>query len=399
MSEYVLKDANDTAAAAIAEGRDPREALRDRIAKRKPARAVAEDDRTPAERPVMVCMADVKSEPVRWLWPLRIALGKLTVIAGDPNLGKSFITLDLAARVSTGSGWPDDSGYRTEPGGVVLLSAEDDVADTIRPRLDAAQAAVERISVLQAVERFEEGTGRLEKCAFTLADVDALEEAIHKTGDCRLVVVDPISAYMGRTDSHVNAEVRAVLAPLSELAARRGVAVVAVTHLRKGDGPAIYRAMGSLAFVAAARAAYGVIRDPEDTSGERRLFLTLKNNLAPDRSGLAYRLTVPDGGTMPVVDWEPDPVTVNPDDLFAMVTRRRGPVPVERTEAEAWLQTALSGGPQPAADLFREAEAVGISGATLRRAKTALACVRAQKSGYGNGWTWELIEDAHVSYT
>ncbi|MFO8013675.1 MAG: AAA family ATPase [Phycisphaerae bacterium] len=100
---------------------------------------------------VCVCMADVEPEEVRWLWPERIALGKPTILVGDPGLGKSFITLDLAARVTTGAAWPDGAPGG-EPGGGVILSAEDGLADTIRPRLDAAGADVTRITALQAVQ-------------------------------------------------------------------------------------------------------------------------------------------------------------------------------------------------------------------------------------------------------
>ena len=226
------KDANDTAIAAIAEGRDPREALRERIANRKRAKTagVAQDEMMtdPAPTPVLVCMADVKPESVQWLWKKRFALGKLSLIAGDPDLGKSLLTLDMAARVSTGTGWPDAPELRTTPGGVVLLSAEDDPADTIRPRLDAAYADARRITLLQAI-RDTDSNGNVKARAFNLAiDIEALESAIAHVENCRLVIVDPISAYLGKTKSHENAEVRAVLAPLGELAARHGVAVVAV---------------------------------------------------------------------------------------------------------------------------------------------------------------------------
>jgi RecA-family ATPase len=161
----------------------------------------------------------------------------------------------MAARVSTGAPWPDTPLELQPVGGVVLLSAEDDPADTIRPRLDAHGADVTRIVLLQSIDR-PDGTNRAVDLA---VDGPALEAAIDTVPNCRLVVVDPISAYLGGVDSHSNSDVRGMLAQLAELAARRRVAVVAVTHLRKGDGPAMYRAMGSLAFVAAARAAWAIV--------------------------------------------------------------------------------------------------------------------------------------------
>ena len=117
----------------------------------------------------------------------------------------------------------------------------------------------------------------------------ALDEAIELTPDCRLVIVDPITAYCGGVDSHKNAEVRGLLAPLSNLAERHEVAVVAVSHLNKSaGGSAIYRTMGSLAFTAAARAVWGVTKDKGDS--QRRLMLPVKNNIAPDVMGLAYSI-------------------------------------------------------------------------------------------------------------
>ncbi|MFQ5463785.1 MAG: AAA family ATPase, partial [Phycisphaerae bacterium] len=96
--------------------------------------------------PVMLRMVDVSPEPIHWLWPGKIALGKLSMIVGDPGLGKSFLTLDMAARISTGAPWPDSRETPNPAGGVILLSAEDDPGDTIRPRLDAAHADVSRIA-------------------------------------------------------------------------------------------------------------------------------------------------------------------------------------------------------------------------------------------------------------
>jgi putative DNA primase/helicase len=238
--------------------------------------------------PILISMAEVHSRPIEWLWPGRIARGKVTLIAGDPGLGKSFLTLDLAARVSRGSPWPDAPNASAPLGGVVLLSAEDDAEDTIRPRLDAAGADVHRIKLLQAVRHnYRENQ---KEAVFSLGtDLPALEAAILATPGCRLVVIDPITAYLGETDSHKNAEIRGLFAPLAALAAKHGVAIVCVTHLNKsGSGPAIYRSIGSIGFVAAARAVWAVIKDRDNP--RRWLMLPAKNNLAPDALGLAYTL-------------------------------------------------------------------------------------------------------------
>jgi hypothetical protein len=349
--------------------------------------------------PVLVRMCDVKPEAVSWLWPGRIALGKLTLVAGDPGLGKSFLTLDITARLSSGTPWPDRRDEPNPVGGVVLLSAEDDVADTIRPRLDAAGADVARITAIQGVEFSEAGTGKRVRRSFNLEkDIPALEAAIQQTPDCRLVVVDPVTAYLGKTDSHRNADIRGLLAPLSELAGRYRVAMVAVTHLNKGGGSnALYRAMGSLAFVAAARAVWLVVRDEENPS--RRLFLSAKNNIAPEGTGLAYSLEprVGDPG-MAVVAWEAVPVTVTANEALT-VDQSRHDKPTERDTATDWLRELLASGPLPATEVKGEANSAGFAWATLRRAKERLG-IRPRKSGFDAGWIWELPkgiapEDTH----
>src|SRR5262245_1316544 len=160
-------------------------------------------------KPVVVKLADVQPEQVQWLWPGRIALGKLTLIAGEPGLGKSFLTLDIAARVTTGEKWPDDPTTFKLPGSVVLLSAEDDVADTIRPRLDAAGADVNHVHAIQAVEFKTDEADKPTRRTFNLErDLPALESTIAGLTDCQLVVIDPVSAYCGKVDSHNNSETR-----------------------------------------------------------------------------------------------------------------------------------------------------------------------------------------------
>ncbi len=364
--------------------------------------------------PVTVCLADVTPTPVKWFWPSRIALGKLTLIVGDPGLGKSFITLDMAARVSRGMAWPDCPAVYNTPGGVVLLSAEDDLGDTIRPRLDAAGADLLRIKALTTIKRFAPALGKDVFEPFSLTKyLPALERTIESVSDCRLVVIDPVSAYLGGTDSHKNADVRGMLAPLSELAARHGVAIIAVNHLRKGEGPAMYRAMGSLAFIAAARAAYCVSKDKDDPTGKRRLFLPIKNNLGNDRDGLAYCLddTFSANG-QPVVKWEATPVSISADDALSEDGGRGEEDPSELEEAKTWLADMLAAAPMLAKDVLAQSRQNGISKRTLYRAKKALN-VTTTKKGFDTGWAWRLpgtpdtpapaavegsqVEEAHIS--
>jgi hypothetical protein len=199
-----------------------------------------------------------------------------------------------------------------------------------------------------------------------------------------LVIVDPVSAFLGATDSHNNSEVRGVLAPLAEMAARHRVAVVAITHLNKGQGSALNRVIGSIAFTAAARAAYVVTRDEDDPA--RRLLLPVKNNLGCDEGGFAYRL---EGEPTPRVEWEPQPVAMSADEAVGPGPATRGPQPDARRDAEAWLLDFLAAGPRPASEVYENAAADGHTKDTIRRAKAVLN-IQASKDGYQGPWSWML---------
>jgi hypothetical protein len=336
------------------------------------------DENMNGRGPVLINLGEVHPEPLAWLWPGRIASGKLTLLASDPGLGKSLISLDMAARVTQCMKWPDID----EPaplGGVVLLSAEDDPADTIVPRLKAAGADVSRVNLITGVKWSDPDNGDCGTASFSLCrDITALEKAIEATADCKLVVVDPISAYLGGTDSHKNCEVRSLLVPLSEIAQRNRVAVLAITHLNKGGGPAIYRSMGSLAFVAAARASWAIVKDQDNPI--RRLFLPVKNNLAADSSGLAYVVKSIDGA--PVIAWEREPVHLDVNEVLS--TQLFDPQRGDRQEVIKWLREILANGPMEATEVMRLAGQEGISKATLMRAKRDAGIVSVRE-GFGKG--------------
>ena len=345
---------------------------------------------TPQAGAVLRCFRDIAPKPLCWLWPGRIPRGKLTLLIGDPGLGKSLLTADIASRETRGTSFPD--GAVCEQGSVIFLSAEDDAADTIRPRLDAAGADVSRVHILEAV-RVALTDGSLTEKPFNLeTDCAALEGALSKYPDVRLIVIDPISAYLGGADSHSNAEVRGILAPLAALAARFGVAVLCITHLRKSAGAAIYRAISSIAFAAAARAVWAVASDPED--GDRRLLLAVKQNLSVSAGGLAFRIETQNN--VPRLAWEPGAVVLAANDVLGNVDMQQDQN--ERREAKEWLKDFLADGPVAVKRIQTEAKAAGLSWMTVRRAKEALS-VAASKSTFEGGWQWRLEdaqrEDAH----
>jgi len=331
--------------------------------------------------PVLRRFSDIEPEALRWLWPGRVPLGKLTLLIGDPGLGKSLVTIDIASRVTRGASFPD--GAECERGEVLFLSAEDDAADTIRPRLDGAGADVSRVHTLDAV-RVQLTDGKTSEKAFSLeTDIGHLESALDRHPNIRLVVVDPLSAYLGGTDSHSNAEIRGLLSPLAAMAARRKVAVLCVTHLRKSPGNAVHRAIGSIAFAAAARAVWAVAPDPADV--ECRLLLAVKQNLSASAAGMAFRILAP-GGTARV-EWEAGVVNLTANDVLGGVELQQGQS--ARSEAIEWLRDLLADGPVAQGTIRSEAESAGLSWATVRRAKDALGVV-AKKSTYHGGWEWRL---------
>lgn len=341
--------------------------------------------------PVLRCFSDIEPEVLRWLWPHRIPLGKLTLLIGDPGLGKSLVTIDVASRMTCGESFPD--GAECEIGEILFLSAEDDAADTIRPRLDAAGADVSRVHTLDAV-RVQLTDGNTTEKAFSLeTDIAHLEAALERHPNIRLVVIDPLSAYLGGTDSHSNAEIRGLLSPLTVMAARRKVAVLGVTHLRKSPGKAVHRAIGSIAFAAAARAAWAVAPDPADP--ERRLLLAVKQNLSAPASGMAFRVNATSGTAR--VEWDSGVVNLTANDVLGGTEVQEGQS--EKQEAIEWLRELLADGPVAAKKVRSDAEAAGLSWATVRRAKDALG-IKPQKSTYHGGWEWRLkdaqYEDAQT---
>lgn len=327
--------------------------------------------------PVLVRLSDVQPESVTWLWPSRIAAGKLTFISGNPGLGKSYITIDVAACVSTGRAWPDGHPGMA-PADVVMLSAEDGVRDTIRPRLDACGADVRRVHHLGMVREVD-GNER----GIQLLDIGALEIAIRQTG-AKVLTIDPLGAYLGGIDSHRDSEVRGLLAPLSALAERTGVAIVGVMHLSKNvQTQAIYRPGGSIAFTAAARVVLAVAADP--ARPERRILAPIKNNLTAPPDTLAYSMT--DGR----LTWEAGPVTdVDIDALLSGPPSQRDRD--EQTGAEqviADLLDDVAAWPLDAGDALKAGEAHGVHARTLRRAASAVG-IRIMRQGFGRSgrWVW-----------
>ena len=349
-----------------------------------------EPDVINASRPIIVSLADVKPLPIDWLWFNRIPLGMLTLILGDPGLGKSFLTLYMASMVSTGGAWPDRDEIPDNcapKGSVVILTAEDDLSHVVRPRLDALEADVTKIDALEGVKIKDENDR--EHCEYfnLQRDLPALQQAVRSQKDTKLVVIDPLSAYLGgRIDSHKDAEVRSVLRPLVELAEQCSVAVVGVTHLNKNaNGKAVYRAMGSLAFLAAARTCWLVTADPNDLDSKRRLLTPAKHNVLIEPTGLAFEIV--DGKVV----FESEPVTITADEALGTTGTIEAPA---LNEAKQWLSGQVTTGKTMAAtEVYKQAKERGISKRTLERAKKELHIVSYPLSEAGKKvWFWGTEE-------
>jgi putative DNA primase/helicase len=340
--------------------------------------------------------SEIEAKPITWLWPNRIAIGKQTLIAGDPGLGKSQLTAFLAAVVTTGGDWPCGEG-RAEKGRAIMSSAEDDAEDTIVPRLIAAGADCDQIDIVKAVTS-DDGRGNKTRRMFHLQeDLAKLEGQLAKSDDVRLVIIDPITAYLGGLDTHRNSDVRGVLGLVAEMAARRRVAVVAISHWNKSTaGNVLNRVTGSGAFVAAVRGSYMVAKDPDDDSDTRRLFIPMKNNLGPPRSGLAFRVEqrLLPNTTIPAssIVWESERVTKTADEIMA-ANDGSGEHRSSRDEAAEWLIELIGDGELDSKEVRSQSQAAGLTWATVRRAKTWLGIKPQRRSDGGAGegkWVWRL---------
>lgn len=316
---------------------------------------------------VTVNLADVVPERVDWLWFGRLPLGKIVVLDGDPSVGKSTLAVDCAARVSTGHAWPDGAPNRR--GAVLLLSAEDGLADTIRPRLDAASGDPSGVDALTEV-RYRDEHNVIRTRPATLADLDDIEDAVRRT-KAVLVVVDVLMAFLpGKVDSHRDQDVRGVLSGLAAMAERNTCCILLLRHLNKSaGGSAMYRGGGSIGIIGAARVGLLAAVDPEDES--RRVLAGIKSNLAVMPEALAYQLVDSPEHGCARVDW----LGVSGHTAGVLLAGPRDEDErTERDEAGEWLLDYLAGNEREAlsGQIKKAAHGEGISERTLKRAKAKM---------------------------
>lgn len=262
--------------------------------------------------------------------------------------------------------------------------------DTVRPRLEAAGADLARVHRVSAV-RVVLADGAESESTFNLErDIEKLEESLSRISNARLLIVDPLTAYLGKIDAHRDAEVRYVLAPLSEVASRRRIAVIGVMHLRKSDTSALLRISGSIGFAAAARTIWGFGEDPDDPT--TRVMTPVKNNLAPLGAGLAYQITA-ESDNAPFIVWEKEPVTLNADEILTTDLKEKCDRAKRQVKTEEWLRNLFAAGPVPSAQVESQAKREGLAWRSVHRVKDRIG-VKTHKAGMASGWVWELPEDA-----
>jgi RecA-family ATPase len=252
------------------------------------------------DRPIVKSMADVVPEKVSWLWQGWIPFAAMSILDGDPGVGKSTVTVDIAARVSAGLRMPD--GSRGFHGRVMLLGAEDDPGTTVRPRLEAAGGDVNNVVFLEGIEGERDPLGRP---LWLPQDIYHLEAAIVRN-QIDLVIIDPLMAYISaEVSSNNDQEVRRVLSPLKVVAHNSGAAILFVRHMRKTkEGGLQHQGGGSVGIAGACRAQMAVYLDPDDEAKERVILKMAKMNVARKPEPLAYTLDTHTRYDVSIVRWE-----------------------------------------------------------------------------------------------
>jgi hypothetical protein len=333
----------------------------------------------------LVDASAVKVEPIRWLWPGWLARGKFHLLAGAPGTGKTTIAMHLAACVSTGRALP--SGFCPRPGNVLIWSGEDGIADTLTPRLIAAGADLARVhfvgDVCENGERYPFDPAR---------DVQKLGERIDGIDDVALLIVDPlVSAVKG--EGNANPEVRRGLSPLIELAAKIDAALLGITHYSKGTQgrDPRERVNGSIAYVAAARIAFGTaVQELGEGEAPQTIMARIKSNLGPDGGGFRYALEQIEleeyiGVTASRIVWG-NRVDGTARELLSEPDQRSA---ASRDDAADFLRNLLADGSRATNDVLREAKSAGYSRDQMKRAKDRIG-VESVKVGMDGGWVWRM---------
>lgn len=346
----------------------------------------------------LVRASDLKMRRVRWWWRGRLALGKLTVLEGPQDVGKSTVLVDIAARVTRGDAMPDGTAAPEGPGDVLMVAtAEDGGDDTIGPRLAAAGADMDRVTIWRG--RRQDG-GYIEGFQLTGRDLAEAERIIRERG-VRLVVIDALMASIpDGTNEHRDASMRRLLHPLAHLAETTGAIVIANRHHRKGGGSANDRGGGSVSIGAVARAVLAVVRDPDDETRQRRILGTVKCNLVPEEDKQSIEFTI---GSVTVRDDEGDTIDASRVHWGGVDPRRLDEIfragdddkaATATTDCADALTEMLTDGPRLGAEVEEALKSESFTPTAIRKARKRLGIDRESgrmwQDGFRGPWFWSL---------
>ena len=335
-----------------------------------------------------VTAATIIVKPTEWEWTNRFPRGEVVMLDSDPGIGKTTLVTDLVARKSRGNPWPD--GSPCQVGNVIVVSAEDS-ENTLVGRLETHDADLARVRIVPSA--FERDSGELD--VLTLPEHARELERIIRADSARMLILDPLSSFVSeRVDSHRDASVRRVMAVLSRLAQSTGCTIICIRHLTKQQAleNALYRGGGSIAIIGAARAGFLIGFDPNDKAPipERlRVFAHFKANLGPITASLAFRIRADAGESFAHVEWVKGGCPLTANDLLASHDHRKKH---SLEEAKEFLRVELDEGARPVDEIEKRAKAVGITLATLKRARSQLG-IRAHHKGFSGEWLMSLPYD------
>ena len=315
----------------------------------------------------LITMRDVETEHVRFLWEPYIAYGKITIVQGDPGDGKTTMMLAIAAAVTRGESIAEGGGNAALlPSDVIFQTAEDGLADTIKPRLEQLGADCALVHVIDEEDK-----------SLSLVD-ERIEAAIIRT-NAKLFILDPLQAYMGGADMNGTGGVRPLMKQLAVVAESTGAAIVLIGHLNKsGGGKSLYRGLGSIDIPAAARSVLTVGR-LANTDENTRAFIQTKSNLAPTGKQQSFGLDPVSG-----FRWLGD-CDVTIDELLDGKKAEKGASQLDL--AKAFIKGLLAHGDVSAADVFTKGSDAGFPEATMKRAKSDLGVKSVKR---GNEWFWVM---------
>lgn len=371
-------------------------ALRDQGYGTQPVEEPIEDK--PSTGMKYVCMNDVDEQEIDWVWPEKIARGELCIIAGEPGASKTMVAVDLAARVSVGATIPLGDKPICK-GNVVFLTSENDPAKVLRPRLVAAGADLSKVFLIASSLTEVDGNGKTKKKHVALAeDAEKIGKIMGEINDVVLLIIDPISEYMGKKDANNNADVRDMLATLTDHVRSHNVAILAIAHFNKKTEvtSASSRINGSIGFAGAARTAFAVGKvtkeEGEDDGQEEKYFSMVKNNLSADKGGYIYTVQshnyYKNGKQIKTakIEW----LRLMDEEADAMLAKSsgKGRPPEASNKCKVWLTSYLMSRPDGVRrhDVINDGARASFSPATIDRVKDTLPITK-------EDGLWKLLDN------